>query len=83
MKKTILMAVAILFSTATVFAANPINGKTSADTTKKAKPAKVVYTCPMHTDVVAYKPGKCPKPGCGMTLVKKSDLKKKSTTMKM
>lgn len=83
MKKVMLMAVAILFSTATVFAANPANGKISADTTKKAKPAKVVYTCPMHTDVVAYKPGKCPKPGCGMTLVKKSDLKKKATTMKM
>ena len=46
--------------------------------TKKVKPAKVIYTCPMHTDVVSYKPGKCPKPGCGMTLVKKSDLKKKS-----
>lgn len=78
-----LMAVAILFSVVTVFAADLTGGKMSADTTKKAKPAKVVYTCPMHTDVVAYKPGKCTKPGCGMTLVKKSDLKKKATTMKM
>lgn len=56
--------------------------KTKAETTKKAKPAKVAYTCPMHTDVVAYKPGKCPKPNCGMTLVKKSGLKK-SEKMKM
>ena len=56
--------------------------KTKAGTTKKAKPAKVIYTCPMHTDVVAYKPGKCPKPNCGMALVKKSDLKK-NDKMKM
>lgn len=76
MKKVTLMAAAVMFSVAIAFAANPHNGL-SADTTKKTKSAKVVYTCPMHTDVVAYKPGKCPKPGCGMTLVKKSDLKKK------
>ncbi|MCX6121163.1 MAG: hypothetical protein NTX44_06050 [Ignavibacteriales bacterium] len=31
--------------------------------------AKVdTYTCPMHPEVIAHKPGKCPK--CGMTLVK-------------
>jgi hypothetical protein len=45
--------------------------KTKTDTSKKAKTAKVVYTCPMHPDVVSNKPGKCPKPNCGMTLVKK------------
>lgn len=81
MKKFLLMAVAIVLSATTVFAANPHNGTMTADTSKKAKAAKVIYTCPMHTDVVAYKPGKCPKPGCGMTLVKKSDLKKKSMKM--
>jgi hypothetical protein len=31
----------------------------------------VVYTCPMHPEVVADKPGKCPK--CGMNLVKKGE----------
>ena len=37
-----------------------------------ATPAKAVYTCPMHADVIRDAPGKCPK--CGMTLVpKKSD----------
>jgi heavy metal-binding protein len=30
----------------------------------------VVYTCPMHPDVVSDKPGKCPR--CGMTLVKRN-----------
>jgi len=83
MKKIILMAVAILFSVGTAFAAGPHAIKAAPDTAKKAKTAKVIYTCPMHTDVVSYKPGKCPKPGCGMTMVKKSDLKKKPTTMKM
>jgi membrane fusion protein, copper/silver efflux system len=29
----------------------------------------VVYTCPMHPEVISDKPGKCPK--CGMDLVKK------------
>jgi hypothetical protein len=39
-----------------------------------AKPAlKVVYTCPMHPEVVQDKPGKCPK--CGMTLVRKEVVK--------
>jgi hypothetical protein len=76
MKKVMLMAVAILFSVATVFAANLKPVKAVADTAKKAEPAKVVYTCPMHTDVVSYKPGKCPKPNCGMTMVKKEPAKK-------
>jgi hypothetical protein len=83
MKKVTLMAIAILFSVGTVFASGSSTIKAAADTTKKAKAAKVIYTCPMHTDVVSYKPGKCPKPGCGMTMVKKSDLKKKPATMKM
>jgi hypothetical protein len=78
MKKAMLMAVAILFSVGTVFASPSTNTVSDTTKTKKAKPAKVVYTCPMHTDVVSYKPGKCPKPGCGMTMVRKSDLKKKS-----
>jgi hypothetical protein len=83
MKKVILLAIAIMFSVGTVFAAHSTNPVSDTTKTKKAKTAKVIYTCPMHTDVVSYKPGKCPKPGCGMTLVKKSDLKKKPTAMKM
>ena len=34
--------------------------------TESAPTAKIVYTCPMDTDVVSDHPGKCPK--CGMAL---------------
>jgi hypothetical protein len=81
MKKAMFMAVAILFSAATVFATDLHNGKMSADTTKKTKPAKVQYTCTMHPEVLSDKPGKCPK--CGMTLVKKVEKKKSAEKMKM
>jgi putative DNA topoisomerase len=40
-----------------------------SDTTKTQVVDSVVYTCPMHPDVVSNKPGKCPK--CGMDLVEK------------
>jgi hypothetical protein len=39
-------------------------------TTSFAAQDKVIYTCPMHPDVVSDKPGKCPK--CGMDLVAKN-----------
>jgi len=87
MKKVTLMAIAILFAGTSAFAAHSI---TVSDTskTKKAKTttakttAKMQYTCPMHHDVLSDKPGKCPKPNCGMTLVK-VDPAKKPATMKM
>lgn len=41
---------------------------------KKNVKAKVEYTCPMHSEVIKDKPGKCPK--CGMNLVKKETPKK-------
>ena len=42
---------------------------------KKKVEMKEVYTCPMHPDVKADKPGKCPK--CGMKLEKKKMAKEK------
>ena len=49
-------------------------GKTTAQKPEQSQPSqpakKVVYTCPMHPEVQALSPGKCPK--CGMTLEKKT-----------
>jgi hypothetical protein len=78
MKKATLMAIAILFSGMSVFAVHPTTVVSDTTKTKKVKPAKVQYTCPMHPDVLSDKPGKCPKPNCGMTLVKKESPKKKA-----
>ncbi|HEY4193956.1 MAG TPA: heavy metal-binding domain-containing protein [Mucilaginibacter sp.] len=78
MKKVTLMAIAILFSGMSVFAAHRATLVSDTTKTKKVKPAKVQYTCPMHPDVLSDKPGKCPKPNCGMTLVKKEPAKKKA-----
>lgn len=41
---------------------------------KLVKQQVVKYTCPMHSEVVMDKPGKCPK--CGMALVEKKEMKK-------
>jgi CopA family copper-resistance protein len=38
------------------------------DMTKKEQPQQTTYTCPMHPEIHATKPGSCPK--CGMKLIK-------------
>ena len=53
MKKVMLMAIAILFSAATVFAVAGIHTvKLATDSAQKSRKTqlKVIYTCPMHTD---------------------------------
>lgn len=78
------MALAILFTAISISVSKADGMKSPSGTTKKAATAKVVYTCPMHADVISNQPGKCPKPGCGMALVKKADkVKKMSGKMKM
>lgn len=54
-------------------AAKPMKSVQSADTAGKNARAQslVVYTCPMHPDVVSHTPGKCPR--CKMELVKKNN----------
>ena len=70
-----LLAIAIVFSAASVFAVHSNTAVSDTAKTKKVKPVKVQYTCTMHPEVISDKPGKCPK--CGMTLVKKTAAKKK------
>lgn len=69
------MAAAVLFSATSIFAAQSTIALTDTTKTKKVKPANVQYTCTMHPEILSNKPGKCPK--CGMTLVKKTNAKKK------
>lgn len=78
MKKIIVLIAALFVIVSGLYAQNK-RGK--MDSTQQT-----TYTCPMHPEVVANKPGKCPK--CGMTLVKKKSPagakpKKDSTGMKM
>ena len=49
--------------------ATPTQGAAPTSTPAAAVARPVVYTCSMHPEVVADKPGKCPK--CGMDLVVK------------
>ena len=62
MKKILILTMALLMTVAGVFAQTKVGPKGS-------KTPAVVYTCPMHPEVISDKPGKCPK--CGMTLVEK------------
>ncbi|TDE29459.1 copper oxidase [Flavobacterium ranwuense] len=48
--------------------------------TDNNKVASVTYTCPMHPEIHANKPGKCPK--CGMTLVKEKPKAVKKSVVK-
>lgn len=51
---------------------DPIRGDAPGDTGAGAPSgAQAHFTCPMHSDVVADKPGPCPK--CGMKLVKRAE----------
>ena len=54
------------------FSVYQVYGQTSQD--KPVKQQTVMYTCPMHPEVVRDQPGNCPK--CGMKLVEKKDMPK-------
>jgi membrane fusion protein, copper/silver efflux system len=56
----------------TVF--SPGRNQSTAEQTKKTK---VVWTCPMHPQIIADKPGECPI--CHMSLVKREEAKPPST----
>lgn len=60
MKKTIIVLISFLIAAPAIFAQTTKAGRTAPKRTVE------YYTCSMHTDVVRYKPGKCPK--CGMAL---------------
>ena len=49
------------------------------DTTLTLDSTKIIYTCPMHPEIISDKPGTCPK--CGMELVKLENGKEQSEPM--
>ncbi|AMR29515.1 hypothetical protein A0257_22070 [Hymenobacter psoromatis] len=49
--------------------ATPVTAAAPPDSTAVPAGLATQYTCPMHPEVVADQPGKCPK--CGMNLVVK------------
>jgi len=75
--KVLLMAVLTILAIP-VFAQNDASNKTRAP---KYKPAKAMYNCPMHPDMVVSQPGKCAT--CGMGLVKSKKEKMKMDAVKI
>jgi hypothetical protein len=74
-KVSVVLSVAILFFVGFT-ACQPSKEKAESsemkmDSTSQEKMTEVTYSCPMHPDVIAHEPGKCPK--CGMDLVKKDN----------
>ena len=69
MKQKILMIITILFTGITnIVGAQEMPGMDMSKKETKQQPQRVTYTCPMHPEIHATKPGNCPK--CGMKLVK-------------
>lgn len=72
MKTIIILTIALFIASPVLFAQSKA-GKT--DTIKHA----TFYTCPMHSDVVNDKPGKCPKCGMDLNLSTKEQMKSAAT----
>lgn len=64
--KIMLIVIAVV---ALIIAAAFVAGCNSGKPAKAQTGSGIVYTCPMHPEVISDKPGKCPK--CGMNLVVK------------
>ena len=61
----IIIIIIFLFATFFIVQGQDTNG---VDMSKNEQPHQTTYTCPMHPEIHASKPGNCPK--CGMKLVK-------------
>jgi hypothetical protein len=66
MKRSIII---LALATILLSAFNACNSNSKADKATESKQKKGKYTCTMHPDVSADKPGVCPK--CGMELVER------------
>ena len=75
MKRTIIMALAVLLSATASFAQTTMDKKHKHKHHHHASSA-MQYTCSMHPEVVSDKPGNCPKCGMAMVPMKKKAPKK-------
>lgn len=64
-----LLAFALLLSAGTLYSVPAVGTNQEGEAPPPKQPAIIRYVCPMHPDVQAKKPGKCPK--CKMKLEKK------------
>lgn len=53
-----------------IVAASPMFAQNDTAKIQKISSDSIIYTCPMHPEIISDKPGKCPK--CGMDLVQKN-----------
>jgi len=79
MKKFVLLTALVAMGFG--FVAFPLFAKDEQKAKVTQADENVVYTCPMHPEVISDKPGSCPK--CGMFLVKKEKTLKMNVSMKM
>ena len=64
-----LLAFALLLSAGAQYSVPAVGTNQDGEAAPPKPPATIRYVCPMHPDVKAKKPGKCPK--CKMKLEKK------------
>jgi hypothetical protein len=72
----LITAATLIFSFQNTFAQQTYEKR---DTTLTPDTTKIIYTCPMHPEIISDKPGSCPK--CGMELEKVEKGKKQSEPM--
>jgi hypothetical protein len=65
----VLLVFALLLSTGSLYSVPAVGTNHNGQAAPPKQPATFRYVCPMHDDVQAKKPGKCPK--CKMKLEKK------------
>ena len=63
-----LLAATLLFAADSLYSAEAVTTKQTTSAHSK-KPTSFQYVCPMHSQVISKKPGKCPK--CKMKLEKR------------
>ncbi|MBS1497444.1 MAG: multicopper oxidase domain-containing protein [Bacteroidetes bacterium] len=79
MKKAVIIKLLLAFYS--LAQAQDMKGMDMNKKDTKQQPQQVTYTCPMHPEIHATKPGNCPK--CGMKLVKEKPKQAKQQKGKM